>query len=52
MVPDPRLLDFCTTEKQTEKIQAWIEHGSLRKAAAALGHGEVYRTTCNVSMIG
>ena len=37
MVPDPRLLDFCTTEKQTEKIEAWIKHGSFRKAAAALG---------------
>lgn len=34
---DPELLEYCRTEKQREKLQALIDHGSSRKAAAALG---------------
>lgn len=32
-----KLLEFCTSERQTEAVNAWIEHGSQGKAATALG---------------
>jgi hypothetical protein len=34
---DPRLVEFAATQKQRERLQAWIEHGSQKKAAEALG---------------
>lgn len=34
---DPRLVEFAASEKQRERLQAWIDHGSQRKAAEVLG---------------
>lgn len=34
---DPKYLEFCETDGQKEKVGAWIELGSKRKAAKALG---------------
>ena len=31
------LLEFCASDRQREVISAWIEHGSYRKAAKAVG---------------
>jgi len=36
MSVDPKLLEFCKTERQTQIVQAIIEHGSQRDAAKAL----------------
>ena len=36
--PDPAILDYGSPmSRQREKIQAWIDHGSARKAAEAVG---------------
>ena len=34
---DPKLIDYCSTDAQREKLRAWVQHGSARKAAAELG---------------
>jgi hypothetical protein len=34
---DPKLLDYCATDRQREIIQAVLEHGSANKAAKAMG---------------
>lgn len=43
---DPRLLEFCDTERQREIIQAVLDHGTQRSAAVALNkaHGTVANT--------
>jgi len=39
MAFDPRLIEFCTTETQREKVQAIIDHGGMREAARQLDCG-------------
>jgi hypothetical protein len=34
---DPALVDYARTDLQKERLRAWLEHGSQRKAADALG---------------
>mgnify|MGYP000223941961 CR=1 FL=1 len=43
---DPRLIDFCVTDRQREKVRAVLEYGSHRKAAKALNinNAEIDRT--------
>ena len=34
---DPALVDYARTDLQKDRLRAWLEHGSQRKAAEALG---------------
>jgi hypothetical protein len=38
--PDPKLLEYCETEKQREYLTAWIEFGTSAAAAKELGCSE------------
>jgi len=39
---DPKLLDFCTTDKERQALEAIIEHGECRLADDALGYARSY----------